>query len=564
MPRSVELSLSVSATDASLVLSLIEAAFEDAISGVAVFDEGGTLRYLNPVLATLLATPDGRGLSLADLAPADRTGKPFIDFERFRAGRLQQARARFEIARVDSTRFWADVSARRRSFAPDIAPLVVIGVIDVSSEIEAASALIREVTRLETALEAGRQGIWEFDNPSQTLSVSPGWRRLRGINSDVPIPRDFWLSHVHPEDKERINRTSREQGEVDGFDTIEYRERRSDGRYFWVFSRGRPYRFDDKGKPLRVIGTDTDITPIKTIEAELALEKERLHVTLQSIADGVISIDAEGRVTFLNDAAERMTGWSVESAVGQPIEAVYDSRFEEKPSLPAGLVAQCLRNGRVHANEGYTLLKGKRSRYVNEIAAPLKTSKGEVIGAVLVFRDATQTRKLMRQLEYSAAHDALTGLCNRQTFETHLERSVREAKAGGSRSALCLIDLDHFKAVNDGAGHSAGDALLKRIARLIRGACRERDCVARLGGDEFALILDTCDVKTARSTAQSIASRIARLGFSWQGETFHVGASIGITAIDGSTDSPADFYRNADNACYAAKRNGRGCVVVCG
>jgi diguanylate cyclase (GGDEF)-like protein/PAS domain S-box-containing protein len=331
-------------------------------------------------------------------------------------------------------------------------------------------------------------------------------------------------------------------------------------------SRGKPIEWDENGNSLRMIGTDTDITLLKQIEAELALEKERLHVTLQSIADGVISTDHEGRITFINKAAEKMTGWSVEAALGQLIDTVFDSRLEDQPDKPAGLMAQCLGTGRVYHATSYSLLKNNngQSRYIREIASPILGERGAVIGAVMVFRDATKRRELMRELEHSATHDPLTDLENRTSFERRLEKSLEMAKDNKSQHALCLIDLDHFKAVNDEAGHSAGDALLKKIAELLQSSCRDSDCVARLGGDEFGLILNECSLKMARNITHKIVRRVAALQFEWQGETFPVGASIGITAIDGSVTSATELYRNADNACYAAKRNGRSCVVVFG
>ena len=308
------------------------------------------------------------------------------------------------------------------------------------------------------------------------------------------------------------------------------------------------------------------MTRLKAVEAELALEKERLRVTLESIADGVISTDAEGRITFINEAAVHMTGWEENEALGEPIDIVFECYAEEEPGPRTDLVAQCLAQEGVCRAPGYSRLKGKnrRSRYVREIASPVRSESGAAIGAVMVFQDATQRRLFQRRLEHSATHDALTGLANRTAFEMQLENSLQQALSGLGSHVLCLIDLDKFKAVNDGAGHSAGDALLKQIAEVIRGTCRQSDFVARLGGDEFGLILNNCSVKMARNVTQKIIRNIASLNFTWGEQTFRVGASIGITAIDGDVGNALELYRNADNACYAAKRNGRGCEVVFG
>lgn len=541
------------------------AVFADANAAVAIFDLAGRTLYANAEMNALAETFGYAVATLLDLAPDERTSAAYVDFERYRAGRIDRARARYQIPRKDGTPFWADLSIHRHVFVPDQAPLTIAQIVDITAEREA----MRNEARLETALEAGRQGVWDHDAHRDTVTYSRMWRRLRGMgdNEDVDSRRETWLARLHPDDRERIEAlVGRQQNGEDGFDILEYRERHRDGHYIWILSRGKPIEWDENGQAIRSIGTDTDITRLKTIEAELALEKERLQVTLQSIADGVISTDREGKVTFINKAAEKMTGWTVEAALGQRIETVFDSRLEDQPDVPAGLTGQCLRNGRVYHAPNYSLLQSKKgqSRYVREIASPIFSEHGAVSGAVMVFRDATKRRELIRVLEHTATHDTLTDLDNRASFEQGLENSLKKAGEGESQHALCLIDLDHFKAVNDAAGHSAGDALLKEIARIIRRSCRKGDCVARLGGDEFAVILNDCSLKTARTIGQKIVRQIAALQFKWQGEIFRVGASIGIASIDGSVKNPAELYRNADSSCYAAKRNGRGCVVVFG
>ena len=548
-----------------VVPELLVDTFADANTAVAIFDAAGTALYLNgemEALGEMLGRPVSR---LTDFAPQERTSAGFVQFERFRAGRLVTLRARHVFTRKDGSDFCADISARRLAGAPDAAPLIVVQIVDVTAEHEAE----RNAALWDATLGAAQQGVWDHDARRGTVTYSKMWRRMRGMdeNEDVDSRREVWLDRLHPDDRDRIEATvdKQETGE-DGYDILEYRERHRDGHYISILSRGKPIAWDEDGNPVRTVGTDTDITRLKSIEAELALQKERLDVTLQSIADGVISTDKDGHINFINKAAEHMTGWSAGKALGLEIGTVFDTRTENEPSQSANLIGQCLEHGRVCRASSYTRLRSKtgRSRYIREIASPVLDEAGEVTGAVMVFRDSSQRRKLMKELEYTATHDALTGLDNRGVFDRLLQDSVESALADGQQHALCLIDLDHFKAVNDGAGHSAGDALLKEIATLIRSACRKGDCVARLGGDEFAVILSDCTLRTARSTAQKIIRRISALKFTWQGEQFATSASVGITAIDGKVASTTELYRNADNACYAAKRNGRSCMVVYG
>ena len=550
------------------VPEVLIAAYADSNCAAAIFDTDGKLLHANEEMRATAKAFELGDATLDTLAPEDRTSSASVEFERFRAGRTDVLRSRHAIRCLSGRLFWADLSARRRVFAPGEAPLIVVQFFDVTETFEARAEMDRHNARWETALAAAGQGMWEHDATTGKLTVSQGWKRLRGVPDDeeVTFSREAWLGRVHPDDREAIDRISSQQGRVEGCDTLEYRERHRDGHYIWIYSRGRPYAWDENGEVLLTIGTDTDITRPKAVEAELALEKERLHVTLESIADGVISTDADGLVTFINQAAVQMTGWSGEEAIGQPIDQVFDCYAEGDDDTHTHSVAQCLSQGSVHRVSGYSRLKGRngRSRYVREIASPVRNEAGAVIGSVMVFQDSTQHRRFQRQLEHSATHDALTGLANRTAFETQLETSVQQAMSGQHAHVLCLIDLDKFKAVNDGGGHTAGDALLKEVATVIRNSCRQSDCVARLGGDEFGLILNNCTVKTARRVTQQIISNVDALKFDWHGQTFRIGASIGITAINNTTGSATELYRNADNACYAAKRNGRGCEVVFG
>lgn len=166
------------------------------------------------------------------------------------------------------------------------------------------------------------------------------------------------------------------------------------------------------------------------------------------------------------------------------------------------------------------------------------------------------------QLVYQAHHDALTGLPNRRAFDLALEEVVQASRRATDQGALCFIDLDDFKGVNDAAGHVAGDALLRDVARLIQQRLRAQDLICRVGGDEFALILRGCTPEDAERIAANLCEAIAALCFDWEGERFSVSGSFGLAHIDGSLHSPEDVLKAADAACYAAKRKGRNQVVV--
>jgi diguanylate cyclase (GGDEF)-like protein len=162
------------------------------------------------------------------------------------------------------------------------------------------------------------------------------------------------------------------------------------------------------------------------------------------------------------------------------------------------------------------------------------------------------------RLAHQALHDPLTALPNRRAFEQALEEAVAASRRAGDRGALCFIDLDNFKLVNDSGGHAAGDELLRRVAKLIRERLREEDLVCRIGGDEFALILRGCSSADALRIAEGLCEAVGALRFQWEGREYRIGASIGFAAIDANVGSVAEVLQAADHACYAVKRGGRG------
>jgi diguanylate cyclase (GGDEF)-like protein len=159
-------------------------------------------------------------------------------------------------------------------------------------------------------------------------------------------------------------------------------------------------------------------------------------------------------------------------------------------------------------------------------------------------------------------HDSLTGLPNRSSFERALAAATEQARRELREHALCFVDLDRFKNVNDTAGHAAGDALLKEVARIIRKSCRSQDFCARIGGDEFAVVLGDCSLAAAKRIAEQIVTAITAIGFPWGGSIYRIGASIGIAAVTDRSPDLDQLLSHADAACYAAKAAGRNQVAV--
>jgi diguanylate cyclase (GGDEF)-like protein/PAS domain S-box-containing protein len=276
----------------------------------------------------------------------------------------------------------------------------------------------------------------------------------------------------------------------------------------------------------------------------------------------VIATSADGKVSFMNPVAEAMTGWLEADALGKPLREVFNAKLESTGEPAADPVGACFTTGQLHRIEDDVILAARdgTGRGVAGTAAPVRTEDGHTIGAVLVFEDNTETQEEKRRLAHSANHDVLTGLPNRAAFLRALTEARRQVNVEQRTHALCFIDLDRFKPVNDTAGHAAGDALLQKVAQLIRRTCRSNDLAARLGGDEFVVLLADCTLANAHLVTSKIVEAIGKLEFAWNGHKYRIGASAGLTMI--TTDPARDPLAEADAACYAAKAAGRGRVSL--
>ncbi len=312
-------------------------------------------------------------------------------------------------------------------------------------------------------------------------------------------------------------------------------------------------------------GTIRDITVNKLAADALHQEKERLHVTLESIGDGVITTDVNRKVEYLNPVAEWMTGWSEENARGKSITTVFEL-VDENTNRPVALpLKKWLEEGqRSELGHPVVLLNNNQERtYSIELkGSPISDLKGKVIGTVLVFRNVSKLHTLTKQLTYQASHDSLTGLINRKEFESRVKHAINSAQKDGKTHALCYVDLDQFKIVNDTCGHHAGDELLIQLTERLKDALRESDTLARLGGDEFGVLLVGCPLDRAKQVAENIRHLVEKFRFIWDDRVFRVGASIGLVAITPKTSGLVELLSSADSACYVAKESGRNQVHV--
>ena len=296
---------------------------------------------------------------------------------------------------------------------------------------------------------------------------------------------------------------------------------------------------------------------------KLRLEKSKLETTLNAISNGVITLNRELEILYMNPKAESFLEVSETNYKDQNIHNYFklfdtddksnnitETFFEYleirsvwKNVMPLNLVT----------NSGTVL-----SIEVN--AKGVINNSGDISSYVIVIQDVTHTLKIENKLKWQATHDPLTHLLNRRGFESHLQRVVYRNNT--SNHVLLFLDLDRFKIVNDVCGHQAGDSLLQQISEVISIDVRTTDVLSRLGGDEFGIILYDCNLDYALSLAERIKQSIAKYRFSWGKSLFSIGVSIGVSNIDKLTTDVDKIMSQADMACYAAKENGRNQVYL--
>jgi diguanylate cyclase (GGDEF)-like protein/PAS domain S-box-containing protein len=413
-----------------------------------------------------------------------------------------------------------------------------------------------------TLIELSPDGIGVTDQNGILSMLNQKALNLLGYEHPDEIIGKSSLEIVAPEYREYVEQRAND-AVSGGPGHFEYTLLRKDGSSFPA-EASATFIFDSNGLPQSVITIFRDITERKHMEARLFEEKERAEITLHSIGDAVITTDVNARVDYLNPVAEKLTGWNMQEAVGQPLEKVFRI-IEEGSRQPAtNPVERCLREGKVVGLSNHSILINRDGREysIDDSAAPIRNRQGEITGVVLVFHDVTEARRLSQKLKHEAIHDSLTGLVNRGEFERRLERALIKAKEHGSSHILCYLDLDQFKIINDTAGHSAGDELLKQVSGMLSGLFRQRDTFARLGGDEFGLLLENCGLDQALVIANEILAKVRDFPFVWARRSFQVGVSIGVVSITEDTESVAQLLSQADIACYSAKDLGRDRIHI--
>ncbi|WP_404790923.1 EAL domain-containing protein [Altericista sp. CCNU0014] len=461
-----------------------------------------------------------------------------------------------------------DIGDRTVYFAANFSPLsadtVLLVARDITQQKLAVRAIQESEERFRLALEGSGDGLWHWTVNTEEEYFSSQWLEMLGYaEGDLTMSLTTWQSLIHPDDLpwvlEKLQAHLRDPSVPYRFD---YRLLTKSGEWKWIANFGKIVVWDEFGQPLQMSGVHRDISDRKQLEESLFHAKELAEVTLHSIGDGVITTDELGHIRYLNPVAEAITGWSMVDVCEMPLGEVFKIVCEGTREPIENLVERVLQVGRaVNPLHRILLINRQGSEIpIEDSAAPIRDREGKIVGAVIVFKDMTQARALSQELSWQRTHDALTQLIDRREFERHVEAALLSAQTQGHNHALCYLDLDQFKIVNDTCGHEAGDELLRQIAALLQVHVRKSDTLARLGGDEFGLLLHQCPLSQALRVVNEILAGIQIFRFSWQDQTFNISASIGLTSIDGQSETLSQVLSAAGAACHAAKNKGRNRV----
>jgi len=431
-------------------------------------------------------------------------------------------------------------------------------IVNITKRVEAEQEVIRLKERMELAIEANRDVVWDWNLSTNKLFVSSQWKEIVGHDSrETPYEIKIWKRYLHPEDRKQLFRDINHaiKRRSDYLDNI-HRIRHRNGHWVWIHIRGKVL-FDKYGKAVRMIGTHRNITKTKKLQLKIAQQAQ----VIEQIHESVISTDLQGNILTWNKGSERLFGYSAAEAIGQNIIML----FYEKDHTRVYKEIETLKKRSEYHLELKLLTKSHDIIIVDLSMSLLQDEEGKMIGLIGYIQDITERKKaqnaLLKQkemLHYQANHDSLTSLPNRLLFQNRLSESIGRAKRNHKKMALFFIDLDHFKEINDSLGHDIGDEVLKEASRKLKTAIREVDTLARLGGDEFTIIIEDL---LQNSDASLFAVKIIDLLASAMkigSHELYVSCSIGIAVYPDDGSSAKDLLKYADAAMYKAKEEGRG------
>jgi len=412
------------------------------------------------------------------------------------------------------------------------------------------TALANREERLSRALDVVEDGVWDWDLRTHRVYYSPGYANLIGLPCEH-LSDDFllWESRLHPEDRTAILAACKDHidGLNDQLDCV-YRILHSDGGYRWVHARGRVER-SASGEALRMTGISRDVTRQRSNEDHL----RQAAAVFEATQEGLLVTDSRGIIVHTNPSFSRITGYQAEDVLGSQPSILKSGR--QDASFYRRMWDALQRDG-VWSGEIWNRRKSGEVYPQWQHIRAVRNDQGELTHYVAVFSDLSSLKRSQHELDFLAHHDPLTGLPNRLLLRERIEQALARAEREQGGGALLVIDLDHFKHINDSLGHSTGDQLIKAVAERLQDCLDERCSLARLGGDEFAVILESRQQQHASSLAQRLLEAM-NAPFEVDEQTIYMSVSLGVSLFPEDARNVDHLMQHADAALFQAKASGR-------
>ena len=460
---------------------------------------------------------------------------------------------------------WNDVWARYHEtiFVLGLATLAIVLLVRLAQRnlaLSQANAAARRLAaeieldrhHLRNVIEATQAGSWEWNLETGEWKMDARWAAMLGLAAEDcdGEGRACWRKRVHPADLAEAERELDRhiRGET-AFYEHDLRLRHCDGRWIWVYDRALAVRRDADGRALLLTGAQIDIDRRKENEERLRLAAS----VFSSSYEAILITDVDNRIVDVDPAFCRITGYSREESLGR-----------DPGMLASGRQGREFYRAMWQAIEEHDHWQGElwnRRKDGSEFAEVLSISRvrdarGRVIHHLAMFSDISRLKKHEEELNRIAYFDPLTGAPNRRLLDDRLRQAIAHSRRTGKPLAVCVIDLDGFKPVNDQLGHEAGDQVLIGIVDRLGAILRASDTVARLGGDEFVLLLE--DIEGERVLERVLEA--IRTPIALASQQVCVSASIGVTLFPEDDADPDTLLRHADQAMYRAKQRGRNCI----
>jgi diguanylate cyclase (GGDEF)-like protein/PAS domain S-box-containing protein len=400
-------------------------------------------------------------------------------------------------------------------------------------------------------------GVFMSDATGSCRFVNGRWCELTGLSFDEAMG-DGWAEALHPDDRERVAAEWEQAAKAGRDSVISYRFQRPGGSVVWIEGYAAAFR-DGRGELVGWVGSCLDVTAYRLAEQALLRERELFSVAFEGAPIGMALLSLDGRFLRANSVLCHSLGFNKEELSSRRFQEIthrddLDADMERVRQLVAGEIGSYRLDKRYLRKDGSVF-------WAAFSVALIRDEQGRPLHFVAHIEDIEERKLAEQELRSQAERDPLTGLLNRRRFEHELKRCQRRlADRSEPAASLILLDIDHFKLVNDSFGHQAGDEALVQVARLLERRLRDSDAIVRLGGDEFAVLAQT---EAGETVANELLAVIRHTLFGLAERACELRASAGVAGITATVDA-ATLIASADRALYRAKNSGRDCVAVHG